>query len=91
MKVMRAKMQVGFIQEHRYGPVGDDGKPTKNMETLSMHAVCASKYPEDGSDEDNTYAKFSPGANLSINIANPELFGKFKVGDKYYLDFSQAE
>lgn len=55
-----------------------------------MHAVCASKYPEDGSDEDNTFAKFSPSANLSINIANPDLFGKFNVGDKFYVDFTPA-
>ena len=84
--MMRAKMQVGMIQEQFYGPGG-----AKSQETLNMHAVCASKYPEDGADEDNTYAKFSPGAALSINIANPALFGQFKVGDKYYVDFSKAE
>ena len=85
MTTMRAKFQVGFVQEHFYGPDG-----VKSQETLTMHAVAASKYPEDGSDEDNTYAKFSPGANLSINIANPALFGQFKVGEKYYVDFSAA-
>ena len=78
-------MQVGFVQEHFHGQDG-----AKSQETLTMHAVAASKYPEDGSDEDNSYAKFSPGATLCINIANPALFGKFKVGEKYYLDFSQA-
>jgi hypothetical protein len=56
-----------------------------------MQAVCASKYPEDGLDEDNTFAKFSPSASFSITIANPALFGAFKVGEKYYLDFSKAE
>lgn len=86
MPKMKAKLQVGFVQEHFYGP-----DSAKSAETLSMHAVAASKYPEDGSDEDNTYAKFSPGANLAINIANPALFGQFKVGEKYYVDFSLAE
>lgn len=90
MPKMRAKLQVGFVQEHCYGPKGEDGKPTKTAETLTMHAVAASKYPEDGSDEDNTYAKFSPGANLSINIANPALWGQFVVGEKYYVDFTPA-
>jgi hypothetical protein len=85
MPTMRAKLQVGFVQEHFYGPNG-----AKSLETLTMHAVSASKYPEDGSDEDNTYAKFSPSANLSINIANPALWGQFKVGEKYYVDFTQA-
>jgi hypothetical protein len=85
MPAMRAKLQVGFVQEHFYGPDN-----AKSQETLIMHAVATSKYDQDGSDEDNTYAKFSPGAHLSINIANPDLFGQFKVGDKYYVDFSKA-
>lgn len=85
MTTMRAKLQVGFVQECNYGLNG-----TKSMEVLTMHAVAASKYPEDGSDEDNTFAKFSPGATLNINIANPELWGKFTVGDKFYVDFTPA-
>lgn len=87
MSKMRAKMVVGFVQEHFWH--GSSGE--KSQETLTMHAVAASKYPEDGSDEDNTYAKFSPGANLQINIANPALFGAFKVGEAYYLDFTKAD
>ncbi len=95
MPTMRAKLQVGFVQEHaqRVNAAGNydpSAEPTKTMETLSMHAVAASKYPEDGSDDDNTYAKWSPGANLSLNIANPALWGKFKVGDKFYVDFTAA-
>lgn len=85
MTTMRAKFQVGFVQEHFSGP-----DKSKSQETLCMHAVAASKYPEDGSDEDNTYARFSPGANLSINIANPALWGQFKTGDKFYVDFTPA-
>ena len=85
MSNMRAKMQVGFVQAHFHGP-----ENAKSGETLTMHAVAASKYPEDGSDEDNSYAKFSPGANLTINIANPALFGGFKIGEKYYVDFTPA-
>jgi len=85
MPKMRAKLQVGFVQEYFHGPAG-----TKSQETLTMHAVAAKSYPEDGSDEDNTFAKFSPGANLVINIANPALLDQFKVGEKYYVDFTQA-
>ena len=93
---MRAKLQVGFVQVHEQrinaeGRHDQAAAPTKTMETLQMHAVAASKYPADGSDEDNTFAKFSPGANLSINIANPALWGQFKVGDKFYLDFTAAD
>jgi hypothetical protein len=89
MPTMRAKFQVGFVYENIYGWAS--ATPTKQSETLKMHAVAASKYPEDGSDEDNTYAKFSPGADLSINIANPALWGKFNVGDKFYVDFTPVE
>ena len=85
MTTMRAKLKVGFVQEYFYGP-----DKSKSQEQLTMHAVCASKYPADGSDEDNTFAKFSPGANLSINIANPALWGKFEVGQAYYVDFTPA-
>ena len=85
MSNMRAKMQVGFVQEHFYGQDG-----VKSQETLTMHAVAASKYTEDGNDEDNTYAKFTPSANLSITITNPALFGRFKVGEKYYVDLTLA-
>lgn len=95
MTTMRAKLQVGFVQVHeqrlnaegRYAP---DGTPVKTMETLQMHAVCAPKYDEAGLDEDNTFAKFSPGAQLNINIANPALWGQFKVGDRFYVDFTPA-
>ena len=85
MPVMRAKLQVGFVHE-MFSP-----DTVKQVEVLTMHAVAASKYPDDGHDDDNTYAKWSPGASLSINIANPALWGKFAVGDKFYVDFTKAE
>jgi len=86
MAFMRAKLRVGFVQEYFHGKDGE-----KSLEALSMYAVSASKYPEDGNDENNTYAKFSPGADLKINIANPALFGKFKVGQTFYVDFTNAD
>ncbi|KAI93926.1 hypothetical protein T281_13805 [Rhodomicrobium udaipurense JA643] len=84
---MRAKMKVTFVQQNFYA-LGPDGK--KCGETLSLCAVYASKYPEDGSDENNTYAKFTPQAELKITVANPELWGKFAVGDEFYVDFTSA-
>lgn len=48
-------------------------------------------YPEDGSDEDNTFARFSPSGALKLTIANPALLGKFAPGQKFYLDFTEAE
>lgn len=77
--MMRAKMIVESVTRHNGG------------EALKFRAVCASRYPEDGSDENNTYAKFSPQADLSIYVTNPALFGKFNPGDAFYVDFTAAD
>ena len=77
--MMRAKMQV----------VGIAGNSEFNA--LKLVAVGPSNgYPEDGSDENNTFAKFTPAATLDITIQNPALLGKFKVGDVFYVDFTPA-
>lgn len=80
MTNMRAKMRLNSIEQY------------ENSERLKFSAVSKSTaYPDDGNDEDNTYAKFSPSASLEILIANPALIGKFKVGEKYYVDFHKVE
>lgn len=79
MPKMRAKMQLNKIEQH----VG--------CEVLHFSAVAAASYPSDGSDEDNTFAKFSPSAALSLTVANPALIGQFKPGEKYYVDFTPVE
>lgn len=84
MTTMRAKLQVGMVQQHKDA----DGKVTQ--ETLYMHAVCGN-FDKEGFDEDNSFARYSPGAYLNINIANAALFGEFKHGDKFYVDFTPAE
>lgn len=84
MTTMRAKLQVGNIQVYR----NKEGETVS--ESLSMYAVAKNKYDESGLDEDNTFAKMSPGASLNITIANPALFGKFNHGDKFYVDFTPA-
>ncbi len=78
-KTMRAKMQVSKVERF----AGSD--------RVTMNAVAAKNYPADGSDEDNTYAKFSPAGELSLTIANPGLLGKIEPGQKFYLDFIEAD
>lgn len=87
-RTMRAKMQVGQIVQYRENWADNTGAVTQ--EQLHMHAVCTT-FDKDGFSEDNDYAKASPGASLSISIANPALHGKFTVGDKFYVDFTKAE
>lgn len=85
-RTMRAKLAVGSISKSTSSP---DGK-TSSV-SLSMHAVAKSGgYPADGSDEDNTYARWSPSASFNIQINNPALFDSFHVGQKFYVDFTEA-
>lgn len=78
MTAMRAKLVISKIEQ------------TTHSDTLHFGAVCAKSYPADGSDEDNTYAKFSPSAELKISITNPALVGQFKAGEAYYVDFTKV-
>lgn len=74
---MRAKMKCSVVE-----PCGEG-------EILRFHAVSRNdSYPNDGSDENNTYAKFSPSADLNINVQNPALKGKIAQGDTFYVDFT---
>ena len=76
---MRAKMKVLEVKK------GD------GWELLTFAAVCKSDgYPADGSDENNTFAKWTPTADLTMNVNNPALFGKINEGEEYYLDFTRA-
>lgn len=76
---MRAKVILNSITKTTYG------------EKLTFNAVPkGAAYPADGTDEDNTFAKFSPSAEFVIQVANPALFDQFKPGEKYYVDFTPA-
>ena len=55
---------------------------------LTLNAVAAAFYPADGSDENNTFAKWTPAAEMKISVANPALWDKFKPGDEFYVDFT---
>lgn len=78
--MMRAKMKVFHVNRH-------DG-----YEELTLVAVSRSEgYPIDGSDENNTYAKWTPSAELKIAITNPNLVGKFYAGQTFYVDFTEVK
>lgn len=81
MTTMRAKLQISSVTRH-----------STQCETLKFHGVSRSDaYPEDGSDENNTFARFSPSVSLEIMIANPALIGKFEPGQTFYADFTPAD
>jgi hypothetical protein len=75
--VMRAKLAVSGVSSF------------SGSDSLSFRAVCLKEgYPADGSDENNSFARWTPMANLTMTVNNPDLIGKFKVGDEFYVDFT---
>jgi hypothetical protein len=77
---MRAKMQVSSVEATTY------------VETIKAAPVCGDKpFGEKGESEDNTFARFTPSGSLSLTVNNPDLLGKIKPGQKFYVDFTLAE
>lgn len=77
MMRMRAKMVVINVEKH------------ETCQHLSFSAVGRSDgYPEDGSDENNNFAKWTPTARISMTVTNPALFDKFDTGQQFYVDFT---
>lgn len=84
--MMRAKMKVVATKKHGTG--GPDGA----FEELEFSAVAKNDgYPADGSDENNTFAKWTPSASVKMTITNPALVGKFTQGQEFYVDFTAVE
>lgn len=82
MTAMRAKVRVGSVS----AVAQHEGQTTQ--ERVVFHGVSKSTpYPEDGSDEDNTFARFSPSVLIDMQIANPALIGKYTPGDTFYVNF----
>jgi len=84
MTAMRAKVVVTAVAHtpaDQYSRARDE---------VSFRAVCKEDgpYPADGTDENNTFALWSPQADMKFTILNPALIGGFKVGDKFYANFA---
>jgi len=86
MAIMRAKLKVGSVFPHRNPETGETAS-----ETVSFYAVSKPSYADSELDEDNTFARMSPSANLQICIANPALFGQLQPGQTFYVDFTSAD
>jgi len=81
MPKMRAKMQVQSVEQLQGG-----------HENLKMAPVCGSApFGPNGESEDNTFARYTPGGSLLLTVNNPDLVGTFKPGQKFYVDFTEAE
>jgi len=79
MNNMRAKLVVRNVEPYEGG------------ETLTFSAVAKDgAYPEDGTDENNTFSRWTPSADLKMTVNNPDLLGKFAIDQAYYVDFTPA-
>ena len=82
---MRAKMVINAVEKH------ENADGDVSCETLRLNAVGKSEsYGKDGEDENNTFARFTPSASLQLQIANPQLLDSFKVGQTFYVDFTEV-
>lgn len=78
---MRAKLEVKLVT-----------KPWEGAEEVTMQPVSGqAAYGPNGESEDNTYARYTPSGVVTLVITNPNLHGKFQVGQKFYADFTPAE
>jgi hypothetical protein len=85
---MRAKVRVISVTppQVEVSPGCDMAPP----QTIRAYPVAASGYPADGSDENNSYAKWSPSGEFTLSITNPALSNRIKEGDVFYVDFTPA-
>jgi hypothetical protein len=79
MTKMRAKMVLSSVTQYQ------------GSEKYEFNCVGSDKYGPNGESEDNTFARYSPSGTLSINVTNPDLLGKFKPGQKFYIDFTESQ
>ena len=66
-------------------------QPGWKSQELHMRPVSDKPYDADGNSEDSSFARWTPAGELKMTITNPNLFDKFVIGDKYYLNFTKAE
>lgn len=57
-----------------------------SLKQIKLQAVFAGEIPEN-----QRYHKYTPSGELSITIDNPSASDQFKVGEEFYLDFTNAK
>ena len=60
-------------------------------EELKFSAVTEKAFNDEGKSDDNDFSKWTPSGELTMTVTNPDLIGKFQVGEKFYLEFTKAE
>jgi len=86
MSKMRAKLRLQSVEQLSNGLA-----PGVTAEKLTFSAVCSKGFGPNGESEDNTFARYTPTASLTMHVNNPDLIGKFVPGASYYVDFTPAD
>lgn len=76
----RAKFRVQAVNNNTYG----DG--VQYSQEIRMSPV----YSSDPDSENRAFWKATPNGSLHLWVDNPEVWGKFEVGQEYYLDLTLA-
>lgn len=75
--MMRAKVKCTNVTD--YG---------NNSQTVVFNPVSSGSYGPNGESEDNTFARYTPAGEIKLSINNPALYGKIKLGQLFYVDFT---
>lgn len=79
MPVLRCKMRVQEVTRSM------DGEGKVEQERVRLTAV----YAKEGPNAD--WSKWTPSADFTICISNPDALGKLSRGHEFYVDFTPAE
>jgi hypothetical protein len=61
-----------------------------NMDVLTFIPIPKEGgYSDGGLDNDNTYAYYSPSADIKIIVNNENMVGKFVLGDRFSISFDK--
>lgn len=77
---VRAKFRVTTVSKTANNYGGNAGTVEQNEVKLSAVSDDANK----------SWSKWTPGGEIRMTINNPDAFDQFKVGECYFVDFSDA-
>ena len=78
---MRAKFILHRVEVNSYD----------NSRRIHLRAVTEKPFSPDGVSEDNEFARWTPSGDLTMHVANPNLYSRLTEGAKFYLDFVPAD
>lgn len=73
---VRGKFQVQSITQHCW---------SKDARTVKLAAVTS------GSEENKTWATYTPSGSIEMQIDNPEAADQLAIGKEFYVDFTPAD